>query len=143
MGVEKNQIPLVEGLFTWPSDEPKLIVGRCKACKSVFFPKDYKVHSPDCKGADLEEVLLSSQGTLTSFTNQLFKPPLPYKGPDPFVPYCIGMVEFPEDIQIYGMMTGCKLEDLKIGMKVETVFEKQCEDEQGNEMLTWKFKPVQ
>ena len=139
---DKKQVPLEEGLFTWPSAEPQLIGGRCKTCGSVFFPKFYVVHHPDCEKPDVEEELFSRRGVLRSYTTQNYPAPPPFKGPDPFVPYSIGMVEFPEGVQIYGMMTGCKFEDLKANMEVEFVIEKLYDDEQGNEMMAWKFRPI-
>ena len=138
----KNQIPLLEGLFTWPSDDARLIGGRCKECGTTFFPKSYQVHSPDCKEAQVEEILFAKTGILRTYTTQNYQPPPPFQGPDPFVPYSIGMVEFPEGVQIYGIMTGCEFDDLKSGMEVELVIEKLCEDELGNDMMTWKFRPV-
>ena len=137
-----KQIPIMEGLFTCPSDDARLIGGRCKTCDTTFFPKTYQVHRPDCKKAEVEEVLFSKKGILRSYTTQNYPAPAPFQGPDPFVPYCIGMVEFPEGVQIYGIMTACKFEDLKTGMEVETVAEKLYNDEEGHEMLTWKFRPV-
>ena len=139
---EKKQIPIVEGVFTWPSGKPQLIGGRCKTCGSVFFPESYHVHRPDCKQPEVEQVLFSRRGILRSYTTQNYSPPAPFKGPDPFIPYPIGMVEFPEGVQIYGIMTGCTFEDLKMDMEVEVVVGKLHEDEQGNEMLTWKFRPA-
>lgn len=139
---EKKQIPIVEGLFTWPSAATQLIGGRCTNCKSVFFPQSYQVHRPDCEQSNIEEVLFSRKGILRSFTTQNYPAPVPFRGPDPFIPYAIGMVEFPEGVQIYGIMTGCIIEDLKMNMEVEVVAEELYEDEQGNSMLTWKFRPV-
>ena len=40
------------------------------------------------------------------------------------------------------MFTGCDPEAIKIGMDVELVIEKLGEDEQGNEVMTYKFRPV-
>ena len=137
-----KQIPIVDGLFTWPSDKPQLIGGRCKYCGSYFFPKTYIRHRPDCPQREVEEVLLSRRGKLKSYTWQYYQPPPPYKGPDPFVPYGIGLVELSEGLKVVGMLTGCELKDLKEGMDVELIVEKLYTDEQGNEYLTWKFSPV-
>jgi uncharacterized OB-fold protein len=32
------------------------------------------------------------------------------------------MVELPEDVKIFGNLTGCEAEDVKIGMEVEVYF---------------------
>ena len=37
-GRKRSRIPIAEGLYTWPSDEPQLIASRCKACGEVAFP---------------------------------------------------------------------------------------------------------
>jgi len=139
---QKRQIPLIEGLFTWPSDEPHLIGGRCKSCSTYFFPKWLVKHKPNCRERHIEEVLLSRRGKLNSYTIQHYPPPPPFKSPDPFIPYAIGWVSLPEGIAIAGIITGAKLEDLKTHMDVELVVEKAWVDEHGNDALTWKWQPV-
>jgi uncharacterized OB-fold protein len=42
-----------------------------------------------------------------------------------------------------GQLTGCREEDIKIGMGMELVIEKLFEDEEGREVMTWKFRPAQ
>ena len=32
------QVPVAEGVFSWPADEPQLIGSRCSACGMVTFP---------------------------------------------------------------------------------------------------------
>ena len=139
---EKKQYPIQEGLFTWPTDEPHLIGGRCKSCGTYFFPKFSIKHKLDCKERQTEEVLLSRRGKLDSYTVQHYPPPPPFISPDPFVPYAIGWVALPEGIAIAGILTGARLEDLKMHMDVELVVEKVWQDEEGNEALTWKWRPV-
>ena len=138
----KQGIPSIEGLYTWPSDAPQLIGGRCKSCGTYFFPRFYVVHKPGCKERELEDVLYSRKGKLISYTVQHYPPPPPFKSTDPFVPYGIGLVELPEGINVLGIMTGCAIEDLKTGIEVELVVETLYVDEEGNDRLSWKFKPV-
>jgi len=138
----KKQIPAVEGLFTLEQEGPSLIGGRCNSCGSYFFPKFYHVHKPDCKDREVWEVLLSRRGRLVSYTVQHYSPPPPFVCPDPFVPYGIGMVALPEGINIFGIVTGIAVEDIKTGMDVELVVEKLYEDKDGNEVVGWKFRPV-
>lgn len=140
---EKKRYPAEEGLFTWPSDKPQLIGGRCKSCGTYYFPKYYITHKIGCKDRQTEEVLLSRTGTLDTWTVQHYPPPLPFISPNPFTPYAIGWVALPEGIGVAGIITGCKLEDIKHNMKVELVAEKAWEDAEGNEVLTWKWRPVQ
>lgn len=140
--VPKKRIPIAEGFFTWPADPPHLIGGLCKTCGRYFFPKHYPVHRPDCPKEDLEEVALSRKGKLASFTWQHYKPPPPFRSAEPFTPFGVGLVELPEGIRVMGILTNCQIEDLKIDTEVELVVDKLYEDEQGNEFLTWKFKPL-
>jgi uncharacterized OB-fold protein len=67
------------------------------------------------------------------------RPPVYYQAE---VPYAIGFVELPEGIRVETLFAGCNLEDLKVGMEVEMVIEKLHEDEEGKEILAYKFKPV-
>lgn len=62
---------MAEGLFTWPSDEPRLIGSE----------RDGVISFPARTGE--QERLLGSRGTLWSFTTQQFRPPSPpYDGAD-------------------------------------------------------------
>lgn len=139
----KKQIPAVEDAFTWPSAEPRFIASRCKQCGTVSFPKSSVCRNPKCKKkADVEETLLTRRGKLLSYTLICYPPPPPFVAPQPFVPFPIGEVAFPEGIAIMGQLVGKKYEDLKIGMDVEMVVDKLFEDEQGNEVVGWKFRPI-
>ena len=141
LDAEKRSIPAVEGYFTWPSDKPQLMASRCKSCGRYYFPRQARCNNPDC-GKEVEEALLSTKGTLWSYTIQYYMPPPPFHPPDPPAPYAIGLVELPESIRVLGMITGCDIDNIKIGMPMELKVEKMYEDEHGNDVLTWKFKPT-
>ena len=136
----KTKKPIIEGLFSWPSDKPRLIASRCKKCKAVAFPKRPFCPNPDCeKDRDLvEEIEISNKGTLYSYSFQLYQPPEPFRY-EPWQPYAIGMVDFPEGLRVWGMIT--RMEDLKLGMPVETVAGKLYEDDE-NEYISWMWKPI-
>jgi uncharacterized protein len=88
------RLPVAEGLFTWPSDEPRLIGSRCAACGIVTFPAQDSC--PRCPSTEMGEHLLARRGRLWAWTTQEFPPPAPpYTGPtgDAFVPYGVGYVE--------------------------------------------------
>jgi uncharacterized OB-fold protein len=140
---EKKQIPIVNDLFTWPSSEPQFMGSRCKACGTVSFPKNPVCGNANCENKrDVEEVLLSRRGKLLSYTLVCYQPPPPYVGPKPFVPFPLGEVALPEGVAVMGQLTGCKYEDLKIGMETEMIIDKLYEDEAGNEIVGWKFRTV-
>ena len=137
-----KKMPAVKGLFTWPSEEPRLIGSHCRSCNSYSFPKRSLCPNPNCRNKQVEEVLLNPKGKLWSYTVHYYQPPPPFKFNEPFKPFGIGVVELPEGIKILGMLTSSDLNSLKIGMNVELVVEKIYEDKEGNESVTWKFKPV-
>ena len=76
-----------------------------------------------------------------SYTVQHYPPPPPFKFQEPFAPFGIGFVELPEKVRVAGILTESDPERLKIGMDVELVLDKAYE-ENGKEVVTWKFKPV-
>ncbi len=69
------------------------------------------------------------------------KPPGDYKGPDPFVPFGLGLVEMPEGIQVLSPLQ-CEPERLKVGMEMELEVYPLYLDENGNEVLAFRFRPV-
>jgi len=49
-----KQIPIAEGLFTWPSNDPRLLGSRCGACGIVTFPAQKSC--PACSGQNVETI---------------------------------------------------------------------------------------
>jgi len=140
MNGERDQLPVVGGLFTWPSDEPKLIGSRCPICGSVQFPRSNVCNNPDCdhsKGT--EEILLSTEGTLYSYTIHAYdlRTPFDYHK----APYAIGAVELPEGIIVVGRLTTTDAKKLRIGMKVKFKVDKLYTDGEKT-YLTYFFEPV-
>jgi len=92
-----------------------------------------------CQSKNLEEIKLSRRGRIYSFTVVMQRPPEYYKGP---VPYAEGFVELPEGVRVETLFTDCNFDDLKVGMEVEMVIERLHEDEEGNQIMAFKFRPV-
>jgi uncharacterized OB-fold protein len=125
-----------EGWFK-DTDEGIMLMGsRCEACKKVFFPK--KEVCPECFDGELIEVPLSKQGRLHSYTLSVMGIP----GME--TPYAIGFIELPEGIKLFSILTDCKPWDevLKVDMDMEMVIEKIRQDESGNEIVSYQFRPV-
>ena len=138
----KKQVPIIEGLFTWPSDKPQLIASRCKKCGTVTFPKAAFCANPHCQKAreNVEQIKLSNKGKLWTWTIQQYAPPAPFrKEPLPFQPYAIGMVDTEEGLRVLGILTSN--DNLKIGMTLEMTTGKLYEDAE-KEYITWMWKPV-
>ena len=133
------QVPIAPGLFTWPSDEPRLIGGRCTACGVMTFPT--QADCPRCAGDTMEDALFDRRGTLWTFTTQEFVPKSPpyvrEETPETFVPYAVGYVEFPGQAKVEGRIDVDDLSTLRIGMEMEVVVVPLVDD-----TVTYAFRPV-
>jgi hypothetical protein len=133
-------IPIAEGLFIDTVEGPKLIASLC-SCGTCYFPKATRCSNPDCKDRKPVEHLLGPNGVLWSYSVQHYPPPPPAKFEQPFVPYAIGLVEFPEGLRVLGRMSTNDISALRIGDPVRVALETLYRDENGNEFITWKFRP--
>jgi uncharacterized OB-fold protein len=138
----KKKIAVEEGLWTIPSslgEKPQLIGSRCLSCGEIYFPRKKKGLCIHCQQKTLDDVLLSGKGKIVSFS-VVEQPPAGgfYKGP---VPYAYGVVELPEGVELLSLFTG-NLGELEVGMEVEMVIEKLFDDDEGNEITTYKFIPT-
>jgi uncharacterized OB-fold protein len=135
------RVPVAEGIFTWPSDDPHLIGSRCGACGIATFPS--QTSCPRCASTGMEEHRLPRRGRLWAWTTQEFPPPSPpYAGPtgDAFVPYGVGYVELDDEVKVETRLT--RTDGLRIGMEMELVLEPFRIDDEGNEVVTFAFRPV-
>ena len=138
---QNKKVPVVEELFAWTEGEANLIGTKCVSCGTYYFPKSISCRNPNCNEKKVKEIGFSSKGKLYTYTIQYYPPPPPFRM-EPFAPYAIGLVEFPEGVRVAGQLTGCDFSDIKIGMEVMTVVEKLYLDDEGNEVVSYKFKPI-
>jgi uncharacterized OB-fold protein len=137
------QVPVAEGVFTWPSDDPQLIGSRCTACGIITFPTQDSC--PRCASPDMAEQLLARRGRLWAWTTQDFPPPSPpYAGPrgKEFVPFGVGYVELPDEVKVETRLTVADPEQLTPGVEMELVLVPFRTDDDGNEVVTFAFRPV-
>jgi uncharacterized OB-fold protein len=137
------QVPVAEGVFTWPSDAPQLIGSRCSACAIVTFPAQGSC--PRCASAEMAEQPLPRRGRLWAWTTQEFPPPSPpYAGPrgESFVPFGVGYVELPGEVKVETRLTETDPQRLAPGMEMELVVVPFRTDDDGNEVVTFAFRPV-
>lgn len=138
----KKQVPIQDGLFTWPSEKPRLIGRREKQTGRIYFPAIHHYVAD----ADSEDVHLSTRGTLWSWTVQAFLPKTPpYKGPETaatFKPYGVGYIELPGEVIVEARLTESDPAKLRIGMEMEMVIIPFRSDENGNDVVTFAFKPI-
>jgi len=112
--------PIHEGLFTKP-DDPRgaaLLAGRCGAC-----------------GGSVEAV--GATGRIFLHTVVQTAPP-GYTGP---VPYGFGLVDLPEGLRVVTRLAAADLDALESGLRVRLEIAPLCTDEEGNEILSWAYRP--
>lgn len=140
----KPKVAALEGWFTLDEKEPRLLGSRCRACGTCYFPKAIEYcRNPACDSSEFEEVPLSREGRIWSYTNAAYAPPEPFVAPDPYVPFAIAAVELEaERMVVLGqVVSGVDVGALKVGQKVELVLETlYCDD--SSEKLIWKWKPA-
>lgn len=137
------QVPVAEGIFTWPADDPQLIGSRCGACGILTFPSQDSC--PRCASTDMHEELLERRGRLWAWTTQDFPPPSPpYAGPTgaDFVPFGVGYIELPGEVKVETRLTDADPERLTTGMDMQLVIVPFRTDDDGNEVVTFAFQPV-
>ena len=137
-------VAVADGIFEIRDGKPVLLGTRCTNCGNHMYPR--QTGCPRCLFNEQEDVELATRGTLWTWTVQAFPPKAPpYLGPvgDDFVPYGVGYVELPGQLRVEGRLTLADPEQLQIGMEMELVLDPLCIDDDGNEVVTYAFAPVE
>jgi len=137
-------VAVADGIFEIRDGKPVLLGTRCTNCDNHMFPR--QKGCPRCLFNEQEDVELATSGTLWTWTVQAFPPKAPpYLGPvgDDFTPYGVGYVELPGQLRVEGRLTIADPEQLKIGMPMELVLDPLSLDEDGNQIVTYAFAPVE
>lgn len=138
-----KQIPIAPGLFTWPADKPALLASRCKQCGIAAFPVAESCMA--CSGQDVTVEELPTRGTLWTWTIQRFMPKTPYHSnetAETFQPYGVGYLELPGGVRVEGRLTENDPDKIQIGMTMDVVFDTWRTEENGDEIISFFFKPV-
>ncbi len=101
---------------------------------------------PKCTGSSTETVELGRRGTLWTWTVQGFPPKAPpfigATDPAHFQPFGVGYVELPGEVKVEARLTVADPDQLSIGMEMELVVIPLTTDADGNEVMTFAFRPV-
>ena len=140
-----DSVVVAEGVFTWPSDAPQLIGSYFPDSGVTTFPAAGSC--PKTSSTNEQRVLLPRRGTLWSWTIQGFLPKNPpYAGRESakeFVPYGVGYVRLGDQVIVESRLTVNDPAQLEIGMDVELVVIPFAQDDQGRQILTYAFAPVE
>lgn len=135
----RRMVPLRAGVFRLPDTpdgKPVLLGSRCSECGAYYFPQRQICIA--CGRNGLDEAELSPRGKVWTYTIARQTPP----GSLVEAPYAVAIVELLEKVAIRAVLTDVDLESVKVGMDVEITLVKMKEDEEGNDVVSYKFRPV-
>ena len=110
----------------------ELVLPRCRTCSKIFFyPRE---QCPNCYSSDLDWTQVSGKGRLYTFTvvHQTAHPAF-----QPESPHIYAIIQLNEGPRMPSNLIGCEIEDARIDMAVEAVFDDASED-----YTLVKFKPA-
>jgi uncharacterized OB-fold protein len=93
----------------------------------------------NCTSPDLDEHIFSKYGKVYSCTIIRHPPPLPYPQ-ESFKPFPAAWVELEDGLYILTQIDA-GIDEVEIGMPVELAIGKGWQDENGNEVTMYKFRP--
>ena len=140
---QPKRVGVREDIFTMPlhpAEQVKLKGSQCHVCGEIFLGKH--LSCGNCAQEKMGEITLSTNGKLWTYTVVRNRPPGDYKGPDPFVPFAEGLIELPEGIRLLSPLTECDVDNLAIGSDWQLVVAPLYTDDEGNEVMSFKFRPL-
>jgi uncharacterized protein len=131
--------PLREGLLTGSLrhlDTIRLAGCLCANCGEISLGE--RAICPNCGRDSVTTIPLGTIGTLWSFTVIRHRPPGDYRGPDPFVPFGLGLVELPEGLRVLTPLK-CDVTALRIGLPLR--FTPYLRHDPDREVVVFTFEP--
>lgn len=139
----QGRAPAVEGLFSEDGGTARLLGSRCGTCGTGYFPKSGLCHNPACDRSDMSDAAFGPAGTLWSYSVQNYPPPPPARYDEPYEPYALGVVDLDDGLRVVGRMDVADPESLVVGARIEIVIGPIAHDEDGTELVSWKFRPAE
>lgn len=133
------RVPLEPGFFTIPEDpaeSPRLLGSRCQSCGECFFPR--RPVCAKCCQRGTDDVELSPNGTLYTWT--YLHVPLFNSLRAAESGYAVGQIDLPEGPRIQAVLEG-EQDSFEIGMEMEMGFEVLRRNEEGQEVVTFRYCP--
>lgn len=116
-----------------------LLGNKCGSCERVYFPP--REACPYCRRKSIgkmQDLKLCGKGEVVTYS-------IVHVGPEDFeeqIPYPIAIIKLDEGPQLTAQIVDCDINDVKIGMRVESTFRRIQEDDYvGAIYYGYKFKP--
>ena len=127
-----QEIPISKTLKFWEGlRHGKVYASKCVKCERLYFPPS--ADCPECMSQELEWVELSKEAEVETFTHIVIRPTTFQQ----YKPYTVAIGKLPEGVKVLAWLTGFKLSEIKIGMKVKLVAKVS---DEGNP--TYEFVPL-
>jgi hypothetical protein len=110
----------------------KLVIQKCLNCGGYRYPPS--PICPNCFSTDFTREKVSGKGEVYSFTIVRVAVRPEWMSD---VPYALAAIKLDEDVRMVSTIIDCKPDDVKIGMRVQVVF-----DDVTEQFTIPKFKPV-
>ena len=136
VGVVMGRVAIAPDYFEVDDDGVRLKGSKCRACGEVFYPR--RVVCAKCLNEGTDDVILGSTGTL--FTWTWVHLPLFAKTDAKVSSYGVGQVDLPEGPRIQAILQG-EPDDFSIGMQLTLDVETLRQDEEGNDVVIYRFRP--
>jgi uncharacterized OB-fold protein len=128
-----QEIPISKTLPFWEGlKQGKVLATKCTQCGKLYFPPN--ADCPDCLVSNLEWVELSKEAEIETFTHVVVRPTSFQQNK----PYTVAIGKLQEGVRVLAWLTGFKLSEIKVGMKVKLVAKVTSE---GNP--TYEFVPLE
>jgi hypothetical protein len=101
-------LPFWEGL-----KQGKVLATKCKKCETLYFPPS--ADCPNCLSSDMEWIELSDEAEIETFTHVVIRP----TSFQQYKPYTVAIGRLKEGVKVLAWLTGFKLSQIKVGMKVK------------------------
>ena len=135
------------GWYSLDFDNPELYGSCCQSCGTYYFPiENTFCRNPSCQGEAFDQVALSTEGKVWSYTAAAYPPPPPFiltTDKENYVPVCQVAVQLEkEQLIILGQLAdGYNLDDMVIGDSVQLVLDILYSDDE-HDYVVWKWQPL-
>jgi uncharacterized OB-fold protein len=127
-----QEIPISKTLKFWEGlKEGKVYATRCTGCGKLYFPPN--ADCPICLETGLEWVELSKEAEIETFTHVVIRPTTFQQNK----PYTVAIGKLEEGVKVLAWLTGFKLSEIKVGLKVNLAAKVTPEGS-----LTYEFTPL-
>lgn len=109
-----QEMPISKTLKFWEGlKQGKVYATKCAKCGKLYFPPS--ADCPDCLSPEVKWVELSSEAEIETFTHVVVRP----TSFQQYKPYTVAIGKLREGVKVLAWLTGFKLSEIKVGIKVK------------------------